>query len=113
MRGREGGGAPRLAALVRNVVFMGMGEPLNNYKAVTAAVRQMIDSKTFSLRPRCVTVSTVGVVPRILWNGLVVGAATPLKSVGFYLARDGVILELFDEVARNTNAATQAGITIG
>ena len=58
----------------------------------------------------------VGVVPRVLWNGLVVGAATPLKSVGFYLARDGVILELFDEVARSTSggsAAAAASITIG
>ena len=52
-----------------------------------------------------------GVVPRVLWNGIVVGAATPLKSVGFYLARDGVILELFDEVARSS--ASAASLTIG
>ena len=51
---------------VRNVVFMGMGEPLNNYGAVRAAVAAMTDVQRFRLAPSCVTVSTVGVIPRIL-----------------------------------------------
>jgi adenine C2-methylase RlmN of 23S rRNA A2503 and tRNA A37 len=52
-------------APVRNVVFMGMGEPLNNYQAVVHAVQLMTSNKVFSLRRSAVTVSTVGVVPRI------------------------------------------------
>jgi len=48
-----------------NVVFMGMGEPLLNLDAVVEAVRLLIDPKAFGLAPRRVTVSTVGVVPRI------------------------------------------------
>jgi adenine C2-methylase RlmN of 23S rRNA A2503 and tRNA A37 len=50
---------------VSNVVFMGMGEPLNNYAAVRAAVSMMTDSAYFALRKSAVTVSTVGVIPRI------------------------------------------------
>lgn len=50
-----------------NVVFMGMGEPLANYKAVIAAVRAIIgdDATGFGLSARHVTVSTVGLVPAI------------------------------------------------
>lgn len=34
---------------IRNVVFMGMGEPLNNFENVKKAVEFMIDSKRFGL----------------------------------------------------------------
>jgi hypothetical protein len=50
-----------------------------------------------------------GAVPRVLWNGCVVGATTPLRSVGFYWARDGVILQLFDSVS----SAAGSTISIG
>ena len=40
-----------------------------------------------------------GTVPRILWNGICVGATTPLRSLGYYWVRDGVILQLFDSAA--------------
>mgnify|MGYP006092897471 CR=1 FL=1 len=50
---------------VRNVVFMGMGEPMNNYVQMTAAVSSLIDQKTFGLSPSRITVSTVGIVPRM------------------------------------------------
>lgn len=43
----------------------GMGEPLSNYEAVRAAVAMMTDPRLFGLARRHVTVSTVGVVPRI------------------------------------------------
>jgi adenine C2-methylase RlmN of 23S rRNA A2503 and tRNA A37 len=36
-------------AAIRNVVFMGMGEPLNNYENVKSSVEFMIDSKRFGL----------------------------------------------------------------
>ncbi|KAL4451304.1 hypothetical protein ABPG77_009376 [Micractinium sp. CCAP 211/92] len=54
------------AARIRNIVFMGMGEPLNNYDAVKSAVTMMTDPRAFGLRRKKVTVSTVGVVPRLL-----------------------------------------------
>lgn len=47
---------------IRNVVFMGMGEPLNNYENVRDALEFLIDPKLFSLSPKHVTVSTVGVI---------------------------------------------------
>eukprot|EP00976_Prorocentrum_cordatum_P077999 1182918-Prorocentrum_minimum.AAC.1 len=43
-----------------------MGEPLNNYNAVVGAVRAMIDPKRFGLSPAKVTISTVGVAPKIV-----------------------------------------------
>lgn len=46
--------------------MQGMGEPLNNYSQVRSAVSMMIDSQVFALRRSAVTVSTVGVIPRML-----------------------------------------------
>ena len=51
--------------LIRNIVFMGMGEPLNNYKNVVEACRVMIDRKRWNLAHGHVTVSTVGVTPKM------------------------------------------------
>ncbi|KAL7548533.1 hypothetical protein ACHAWF_011818 [Thalassiosira exigua] len=51
--------------LIRNVVFMGMGEPLNNYRNVLAACRSLLDRRTWNLAHRRVTVSTVGVPSRM------------------------------------------------
>jgi adenine C2-methylase RlmN of 23S rRNA A2503 and tRNA A37 len=50
---------------VRNVVFMGMGEPLNNYRNVMEAIETMTSDKGFGLSPARITVSTVGVIPRM------------------------------------------------
>jgi hypothetical protein len=50
---------------ISNVVFMGMGEPLLNLEAVVEAIRLVIDPKAFAIAPRRVTVSTVGLVPKI------------------------------------------------
>lgn len=50
-----------------NVVFMGMGEPLANYKRVVSAVRQITQPAPdgFGISARNVTVSTVGLAPAI------------------------------------------------
>ena len=48
---------------VRNVVFMGMGEPLLNQAAVFEAVERLIDPAWFNLSGAHVTVSTVGIAP--------------------------------------------------
>ena len=46
-----------------NIVFMGMGEPLANYRAVVPAIRILLDDYGFGLSKRRVTVSTSGLVP--------------------------------------------------
>jgi len=51
---------------LRNVVLMGMGEPLHNYDAVMKAVDIMRDPGGLSLSAERITLSTVGVVPGIL-----------------------------------------------
>lgn len=50
-----------------NIVFMGMGEPLANYKRVVSAVRQITQPSPegFGISQRNVTVSTVGLAPQI------------------------------------------------
>src|SRR5690349_171799 len=62
-RGEVPGGPGR----VSNVVFMGMGEPMANYKAVMGAVRRLTDKSPdgLGMSARGITVSTVGLVPRM------------------------------------------------
>lgn len=50
---------------VSNVVFMGMGEPLANYRNLVPAINLLTDSLGFNLSRRRVTVSTSGLVPAI------------------------------------------------
>lgn len=49
--------------VISNVVMMGMGEPLLNYKELLPALRLMLDDHAYGLSRRRVTVSTSGVVP--------------------------------------------------
>jgi len=51
---------------VTNVVYMGMGEPFNNYAAVMESIRILNDPEGFGLGARHMTVSTCGIVPGIL-----------------------------------------------
>ena len=50
---------------LRNIVLMGMGEPLHNYDAVMTAVEILCDTAGLSLGTKQITLSTVGVVPGI------------------------------------------------
>ena len=50
---------------LRNIVLMGMGEPLHNYKATMAALRVLTSDTGLAIGPRYITVSTVGLVPAI------------------------------------------------
>ncbi len=52
---------PEVGGRISNIVFMGMGEPLANYKNVTKAIRDLL--KHTDLGPTKITVSSVGVVP--------------------------------------------------
>ena len=51
---------------LRNIVLMGMGEPLHNYDAVLAALDIVTDRRGINIGPGKITISTVGVVPGIL-----------------------------------------------
>jgi 23S rRNA (adenine2503-C2)-methyltransferase len=57
----------RLGTSLSNVVFMGMGEPLANYRAVLGAIRRMTDPSPdgLGMAQRNLTLSTVGLVPGI------------------------------------------------
>jgi 23S rRNA (adenine2503-C2)-methyltransferase len=50
---------------VSNVVMMGMGEPLNNFENVVAAMLIMLDDHAYGLSRRRVTLSTSGVVHQL------------------------------------------------
>ena len=50
---------------LRNVVYMGMGEPLHNYDAVARSLRLLTHPDGIGLSSRRVTVSTSGLVPEI------------------------------------------------
>jgi 23S rRNA (adenine2503-C2)-methyltransferase len=58
-RALQGGGP-------RNLVLMGMGEPLHNYDSVMAALDIISDRRGINIGPARITISTVGVVPGIL-----------------------------------------------
>jgi 23S rRNA (adenine2503-C2)-methyltransferase len=68
---------------VSHVVYMGMGEPFNNYAATLASVRTLIDPDAFGISPRRLTVSTCGVVPgidKLAEEGLPINLAVSLHA---------------------------------
>ena len=62
---RELGFQPGGERLITNVVFMGMGEPLANFRNVVPALQILLDDRCFDLSRRRVTLSTAGLVPQI------------------------------------------------
>src|SRR5215210_2671830 len=52
-----------------NIVFMGMGEPLMNWKAVSPALTLLNDPRGLGIGARHITISTVGVLPGIVALG--------------------------------------------
>lgn len=68
---------------VSHLVFMGMGEPLENYGSVIRALKVLIDPELFNFSPRKITVSTVGMVPnmkRLMEEGIKVNLALSLHA---------------------------------
>lgn len=66
-----------------NLVFMGMGEPFDNYEAVLKAIRILNDSEGIAIGARHMTVSTSGVVPgiqRLAGEGLQVELSVSLHA---------------------------------
>ncbi|WP_340539396.1 23S rRNA (adenine(2503)-C(2))-methyltransferase RlmN [Nocardioides sp. GXZ039] len=105
-RGEVPGGPGR----VSNVVFMGMGEPLANYKAVVGAVRRLTDPTPdgLGMSARGITVSTVGLVPRILQladEGIPVTLALSLHAPDDELRNDLVPINTRFSVDETVDAA--------
>ena len=50
---------------VTQLVFMGMGEPLFNYDALSTTLQLLSQERGFKFSPRRITVSTVGVADKI------------------------------------------------
>lgn len=104
--GEVPGGPGRLS----NVVFMGMGEPLANYKAVIGAVRRLTEPAPsgLGLSARHVTVSTVGLVPRIhqlAEEGIPVTLALSLHAPDDDLRNELVPINTRFSVAETVDAA--------
>lgn len=55
----------RYGKKITNIVYMGMGEPLHNYEAVTESARIIMDERSIELSPKRITVSTVGLTKQI------------------------------------------------
>ena len=51
---------------ITNIVYMGMGEPLANYKNTIKSVKNVIDNSGINIGSRHITISTVGLVPQII-----------------------------------------------
>jgi 23S rRNA (adenine2503-C2)-methyltransferase len=65
VRGEVAGGVESSPTRVSNVVFMGMGEGLANYRSVVGAIRRLTDPTPdgLGMSARGITMSTVGLVP--------------------------------------------------
>ena len=105
-RGEVPGGAGR----VSNVVFMGMGEPLANYKAVIGSVRRLTDRTPdgLGMSARGITVSTVGLVPRMRQladEGIPVTLALSLHAPDDELRNELVPINTRFSVAETVDAA--------
>jgi 23S rRNA (adenine2503-C2)-methyltransferase len=61
----EEGTSSEPTRIVTNVVLMGMGEPLANFRNVVPALRILVDDFGFDLSRRRVTISTSGLVPQM------------------------------------------------
>jgi 23S rRNA (adenine2503-C2)-methyltransferase len=95
---------------VSNVVFMGMGEPMANYKAVIGAVRRLTEPAPggLGMSARGVTVSTVGLVPRInqlTEEGIPVTLALSLHAPDDELRNELVPINTRYSVAETVDAA--------
>lgn len=62
---------------IQNIVFMGMGEPLHNFTNVVRAIEILTHADGVGFSPRRITVSTSGIVPKIIELG---------EKTGVYLA---------------------------
>jgi 23S rRNA (adenine2503-C2)-methyltransferase len=68
---------------ITNLVFMGMGEPMDNLPNVIKTIQMIQDNKMLSFSPRRITVSTCGVIPgirKLRDSGIKIKLAVSLNS---------------------------------
>lgn len=67
---------------IRNIVFMGMGEPLLNYDNVVKSIRILTDKDGIQFSKRRITVSTCGIIPKLnsLWKDSEAALAVSLNA---------------------------------
>jgi 23S rRNA (adenine2503-C2)-methyltransferase len=106
--------------VITNIVFMGMGEPLANYRNVVPATEILMDDLGFDISRRRVTVSTSGLVPQMLRLAeetncaLAVSLHAPndaLRDVLVPINRKHKIAELLDACWTYVNKQNARGIT--
>ena len=110
----------RFGKKITNIVYMGMGEPLHNYKAVTESVRIISDPLGTDLSPRRITISTVGLTKQIrqladedLGVGLAISlhAADDEKRNSIMPINESLNLEKLEEAVRYYFESTMQPIT--
>ena len=96
-------------APLRNVVFMGMGEPLHHYEATRDAIAILTDPGGLTLAYDKITVSTVGLVPRIAELGRDFGGRIQL-ALSLNAGTDAVRRQIMPITARYDMAALREAI---
>lgn len=76
---------------ITNVVYMGMGEPLNNLENVISSLSILTEQKGLDLASRKITVSTCGIVPKIRELG---ERSTANLAISLHSIRDDVRSQL-------------------
>jgi 23S rRNA (adenine2503-C2)-methyltransferase len=117
-RSLAGGEVPGGPGRVGNVVFMGMGEPLANYRQLVSALRRLTEPPPdgLGLSARGITVSTVGLVPRIdqlAAEGLPITLAVSLHAPDDELRDELVPVNTRWPVAEVLEAAWRYGTATG
>ena len=117
---KELGYEPGGDRVITNIVFMGMGEPLANYRNVVPATEILMDDLGFDISRRRVTVSTSGLVPQMLKLAeetncaLAVSLHAPndeLRDVLVPINRKHKIAELLDACWQYVNKQNARSIT--
>lgn len=57
---------PHNGRFITNIVLMGSGEPLDNYENVIAFLKRCTDANALAISPRNISLSTCGLVPKIM-----------------------------------------------
>ena len=103
-----------------NIVYMGMGEPLLNYREVMASVDMLTSSQGLSMSPRRITVSTAGIAKMIRKLGddevrfnlaLSLHAANDEKRNSIMPINESNNLKALSEALRHFQAKTGSRIT--
>jgi 23S rRNA (adenine2503-C2)-methyltransferase len=106
---------------VTNVVFMGMGEPFMNYHRSVQAAKIMGDSEGLAIAGKRITISTSGVVPKIIQYankklpfGLAISLHTPtqdLREMIMPIAKKFPLDELMESAKYYTSVKKRNRIT--